>query len=57
MQAIMEREGIPAFDPFALPVWLILLAMAFGITVSLIASYYPASRAAKVDPVEALRSE
>jgi putative ABC transport system permease protein len=57
MQVIMEREGIPAFDPFALPIWLILLSLAFGITVSLLAGYYPASRAAKVDPVEALRSE
>jgi putative ABC transport system permease protein len=57
IQAIMKREGIPPFDPFALPVWLIFLALAFGIVVSLIAGYYPASRAAKVDPVEALRSE
>ena len=29
MQAIMEREGVPAFDPFALPVWLIFLAPVF----------------------------
>ena len=53
----MERQHLPPFDPFALPVWLILLTLTFGIGVATLAGLYPAARAARVDPVEALRGE
>jgi ABC-type antimicrobial peptide transport system permease subunit len=57
VQQIMLREEIPPFDPFDLTLWIILIAFIFGVLVSTLAGFYPASRAAKVDPVEALRAE
>ncbi len=56
-QLLLEKQNMPFYDPFDLPLWLILTAIIFGVLVSLLAGYYPASKAAKVDPVEALRAE
>ncbi len=47
--------GLEGFNMFDTPWTLILGAFLFGILVSVIAGAIPASRAAKVDPVEALR--
>lgn len=56
-QMILEKQNMPFYDPFDLPLWLILTAFLFGVLVSLLTGYYPALKAAKVDPVEALRAE
>jgi ABC-type antimicrobial peptide transport system permease subunit len=53
----LQRNQIPPENFWYVPVWLVALAMGFSIIVSLIAGIYPAARAAKLDPVQALRHE
>ena len=50
-------DDLPSVNLFYFPVWLILGAVAFSVVVSLAAGLYPAIRAARVDPVEALRHD
>lgn len=42
---------------WSVPWWLVAAALAFAVVVSLGSGIYPASRAAKLDPVQALRYE
>jgi putative ABC transport system permease protein len=53
----LKRQSLPSADVFSVPWWLVLLAIAIAVLVSLVAGLYPASRAARLNPVEALRYE
>ena len=53
----LQRQNLPSAHVFSVPWWLVLGAIAFAIVVSLMAGLYPASRAARLDPIEALRYE
>jgi putative ABC transport system permease protein len=54
---IMLHQGAPAVDLFFLPWWGALGAIALGLAVSLLAGLYPAGRAARIDPIRALRAD
>jgi putative ABC transport system permease protein len=53
----LKRQDLPSANISHVPLWLSLFAIGFAVVVSLIAGLYPASRAAKLNPVEALRYE
>jgi putative ABC transport system permease protein len=53
----LKRQGVNPPNIWSVPWWLVLGAIAFAVVVSLASGIYPASRAARLDPVEALRYE
>ena len=53
----LKRQGVNPPNIWSVPWWLVLGAIVFAVVVSLASGIYPASRAARLDPVEALRYE
>lgn len=53
----LHRQNLPSAHVFSVPWWLVLGAILFAVAVSLAAGLYPATRAARLNPVEALRYE
>jgi putative ABC transport system permease protein len=53
----LKRQDLPGVKISYVPWWLGLGAIGFAVAVSLVAGLYPAARAAKLNPVEALRYE
>jgi putative ABC transport system permease protein len=57
MNSAIIKSDLGPIDLFYFPLWLIFGAVAFSIVISLAAGLYPAIRAARIDPVRALRHD
>ena len=53
----LRRESLTPDNFWSVPCWLVAVAIGFSLLVSLVSGLYPAARAAKLDPVQALRYE
>jgi putative ABC transport system permease protein len=53
----LQRHNLNSIELSSVPWWLVFSALGFAVLVSLVAGLYPASRAAKLNPVDALRYE
>jgi putative ABC transport system permease protein len=53
----MVKQGAPYMDYFSFRWWVVSGAIVFSILISLAAGVYPTVRAARVDPVVALRHD
>lgn len=53
----LKRQSLPPESFWSVPWWLVAAAIVFAFIVSLVSGLYPAARAARLDPVQALRYE
>jgi len=53
----LKSKGDQILEIFSMHLWLVLSGLGFSIAISIIAGLYPAGRAAKLEPIEALRYE
>jgi putative ABC transport system permease protein len=53
----LKRQSLPPENFWSVPWWLVGAAILFAFIVSLVSGLYPAARAARLDPVQALRYE
>ena len=58
VNAYARTHGVTAhLDVFAFPIWLLAATVGFAAAISVLAGVSPALRAARVDPIQALRRE
>ena len=53
----LRRQQLPPEQIWFVPWWLVLFAVGFALIISLLSGWYPAGRAARLDPVQTLRYE
>ena len=53
----LRRQELPPAQIWFVPWWLVAFAIVFAVIISLISGWYPAGRAARLDPVQTLRYE